>query len=577
MKKRKGITGRVLLVAVIATMLAATACSSNSGNKGGDNASPQNSASGPAVSSESATPNTEADPFGKYDPAIIVNTAVNVSPSTKYAPGESPESNVWTKEFEKDLGIKLKFSWSVPSEQWNDKINVAIASNDLPDMIMVNDSQMKQLVESDAIADLTEAYNKFASPLLKKYMQSYEGKVLGAATFDGKIMGIPPLAPVVGQSLMVWIRKDWLDNLGQPDPASFDDILRIAEAFTTSDPDGNGKPDTFGIGINKDTVKSLAGFMSAYNAYPTYWLKTADGKLAYGSIQPETKAALTELQQLYKDGVVDKEFGVKDAAKMNEDVAAGKFGILFGNQSTPISPLTGSLKNDPNANWLPYPITTIDGSPYRTPLNAKPSSFLVAKKGVKNPEVVVKAANLYIEKFYGEHATADDYNRLKIAQVDDGKGGKMKIETFLYAPVRVENPDKAIAAYQHVNQALSDGKTDILTVEEQDYYDAVKKYMESKDVDSWGYYRIYGPAPSSYSVISDYYVKNNSFVYNEFTGAATDTMSQKKSTLDKMEAEVFTQIIMGESLDKFDKFVSDWKSLGGEQIASEVNEWYAKQ
>lgn len=41
-----------------------------------------------------------------------------------------------------------------------------------------------------------------------------------------------------------------------------------------------------------------------------------------------------------------------------------------------------------------------------------------------------------------------------------------------------------------------------------------------------------------------------------------------------MEEEVFTKIIMGDSIDLFDKFVEDWKKLGGDQITKEINEWY---
>ena len=41
--------------------------------------------------------------------------------------------------------------------------------------------------------------------------------------------------------------------------------------------------------------------------------------------------------------------------------------------------------------------------------------------------------------------------------------------------------------------------------------------------------------------------------------------------------ESFTKIIMGASLDEFDKFVASWKSLGGDKIIEEVNAWYDTQ
>ena len=48
------------------------------------------------------------------------------------------------------------------------------------------------------------------------------------------------------------------------------------------------------------------------------------------------------------------------------------------------------------------------------------------------------------------------------------------------------------------------------------------------------------------------------------------------STLKTLEIEKFTKIILGhDTVDSFDKFVEDWKKLGGDKITTEVNEWYA--
>jgi putative aldouronate transport system substrate-binding protein len=40
-----------------------------------------------------------------------------------------------------------------------------------------------------------------------------------------------------------------------------------------------------------------------------------------------------------------------------------------------------------------------------------------------------------------------------------------------------------------------------------------------------------------------------------------------------MQDEVFTKIIMGESLESFDEFVATWYRLGGTDIVEEVNLW----
>ncbi|MNG19963.1 hypothetical protein D3C84_1041790 [compost metagenome] len=87
----------------------------------------------------------------------------------------------------------------------------------------------------------------------------------------------------------------------------------------------------------------------------------------------------------------------------------------------------------------------------------------------------------------------------------------------------------------------------------------------------WGFDKVFG-REGSYAVINQY-VKNNLLMPSEFYGTPTQTMGDKLSTLQKSELEAFTKIIMGASIDSFDKFVSDWKSLGGDQITKEVNDW----
>ena len=52
-------------------------------------------------------------------------------------------------------------------------------------------------------------------------------------------------------------------------------------------------------------------------------------------------------------------------------------------------------------------------------------------------------------------------------------------------------------------------------------------------------------------------------------------MTAKMGTLDSLRDEVFVKIIVGDyDISEFDKFVADWKKLGGDQISEEINTWY---
>ena len=63
---------------------------------------------------------------------------------------------------------------------------------------------------------------------------------------------------------------------------------------------------------------------------------------------------------------------------------------------------------------------------------------------------------------------------------------------------------------------------------------------------------------------------------NQFYGTPTPTMAEKLPTLQTMESEMITKIIMGDPIELFDKFVEDWYNLGGTAIVDEVNQWSAE-
>ncbi|MDF2663168.1 MAG: transporter substrate-binding protein [Paenibacillus sp.] len=273
------------------------------------------------------------DPFGKYDPPIEITSVRVVNPSIKFPEGDNISNNVWTRAYEKELGIKLKYNWVVNSDQGVQKTNLTIASGDIPEFMTVTVTQMKQLADAGLIMDLTEVYEKYAAPFTKKLMTQDGPHALDSAKIDGKLMGIPASTSTIDNAQMLWIRTDWLKKLNLPAPQTMADVFAIAEAFTKQDPDGNGKPDTIGMVMHKDLTAGFAdleGFFNSYHAYPSIWVKDASGNLVYGDIQSEMKPALLKLQEMYKAGLIDKEFGVKDLFKAAELTTSGKAGLLFG-------------------------------------------------------------------------------------------------------------------------------------------------------------------------------------------------------------------------------------------------------
>ncbi|WJH35994.1 extracellular solute-binding protein [Paenibacillus sp. CC-CFT747] len=283
--------------------------------------------------------------------------------------------------------------------------------------------------------DLSEVYAKYASPLAKKFMEGDNTAQLDSAKFNGKLMAIPNTNSSIDGASILWVRTDWLKKLNLPEPKTMDDVYKIAEAFTKMDPDGNGKNDTFGLGINKGIggggIMGLGGYFNGFHAYMGSWVKDASGNLAYGSILPEMKPALLKLQEMYKAGLLDKEFGVKDGNKTGEDAVAGKIGLYYGAMWNPINPLQKGKDLDPKMEWGAYPIVSVDGSPAKPQVGNPVFAYYAVKKGSKHPEAVMKMVNLFIEKGWGEKQDFDNFF-----------SSKEGIELFKHAPFNAWSPQK---------------------------------------------------------------------------------------------------------------------------------------
>lgn len=344
------------------------------------------------------------------------------------------------------------------------------------------------------------------------------------------------------------------------------DVLKIAEAFTTQDPDRNGKNDTYGLAIMNQLFGSgfadLAGFANGYHVYPNVWIKDASGKIVYGNVQPEMKTVLTSLQNMYKAGILDKEFGVKDGAKVAEMTTAGKIGMEFGAFWNPGYPLGDSKKTDPKADWTPYPIVSADDKPVLGAATAGISGYIVAKNKFANPEALIKIANLTLEKGYGKSA-ATEFNKYMMGM--DGK------QLFDLGFMTLAPTTKNIDITHKVSAAVAKKDGTGLLGEEKSTYDSAMRWLEQKDPANWVHYSVFGSGDASAMALIEKYSTQKQFKVNEFTGSPTPTMIDKKATLDKLEAEAFTKIIIGGSLDEFDKFVDQWHKLGGDEMAKEVS------
>jgi len=543
------------LISMMALVVLMTACSSNTGGTSKD-----------GVGQASADSSAKVDPFKMPNP-IEVTTFKSLSPGAKLPAGDTVESNQYMKYISNKTNINFKILWYAAPQDYEQKMKLAIASNDLPDVMLVDEQTFLALAEAGQIEDLTKVYEKYSSPLTKELYASTNNKALEKASYKGKLMGIPNISVQADAASMVWIRKDWMDKLGLQPPKSVDDVAAIAKAFVEKDADGNGKADTIGIeGFEKSLAVNgkaqrgdFKGIFQAFGAYPSggvegisNWIKDSTGKVVYASITPETKQALGKLREMYASGAIDKEFALRKDP--NENIVSGKAGMFFGPWWSG-GLAADAMKLNPKADFVPYLIPDAKGS-VNTMMVPVSTQFIVVKKGMKNPEAAMVYANTFISA-----QRKVDPDALNLDFTVSAEYWPIGNATFDFADAVERKSDT-------LHKAISgQTKPDELNPEMKDLFAKATsdKANPKADLKVWSSY--YG-----YTVPADLLKQNMNKVYSEFT-ANTKTMERKWANLQKLEKETFLRIVMGElPLDSFDKFVADWKAQGGDEITKEVTD-----
>lgn len=504
-----------------------------------------------------------------YSPPIQVSfvreTGEDLQRMIEQLPGETLVDNRWTRLYEQELGIQIRYDWIATGDVYNQKLGVSLAAGRFPDVVRVNPYQLRQLSNANLIEDLTEVYRDFATPLTKNILEA-EGKgAFDAATINGKLMAIPESSSSIETAQYLWIRTDWLDRLGLQAPETIEDVLKVSEAFTSRDPDGNGEQDTYGLALTSylwDPVMGVSGFMAGYGAFPNIWIKDHEGGLTYGGIQPEVRKALEVLQTMYLEGQLDPDFAYKNGSKAYRLIDQGKIGMLYGEQWTPFV-VQSTRDEDPEAEWQAYPIVAETGRNRVVPLRSNTGNYFAVRKGFAHPEVVVKLMNLHLDKNWGQNAEYETYYN------DDSRA------VWMLSPVTPFPGTKNLDAYRDIRDARTTGDFSVLENEALAIHKRIAAYESEGLKSGWGWKQTYGPT-GAFSIADDYDM-NGQLLYDQYTGGITETMVDRQIILRDLQLEVFMNIIYGSPIEEFDQFVVDWLELGGKEITSEVNAWYRTQ
>ena len=517
---------------------------------------------------ESAMHIAETTPLGRYPEQLTYTLGKLSGANNSNLPqGETYENNAYTQILNEILNVQNQDIFEAADNQYDDNVSMVIAQKDLPDVMIVQDmDELQYLVENDMIEDLTDSYNNCMCETIKNIYKSYGSSIMDVVTFDDRIMAIPETNISDGPNL-IWLRKDWMDKLGLEAPRTLSDAEEIIRQFIEKDPGNNGVGSTVGLvadtslcgGCGYSSEYTLDIVFAAYGAFPKQWIKDEDGKVVYGSVQPEAKKALEHIHEMYEEGILDRNFLMRTSSNIIELIVNGQCGSFFGPWWAPNNPLMDAVAADPTAKWEPYLLATEenDSTSYHTQVPY--GNFVVVRKGYEHPEIVCKIISVlfdYVRYEDKDNQAIKDYYKLNVDP------------TARPLAMNVDYNNALQICYGELNHVFSGiRQPDDLNLLEQSYYEACESYLKNEDNASSEDWAAYTSRITACKILNDARTnKVESLYFGE-----TETMVSDWWHLENLESNTYLKIVTGEAdLDEFDSFVDNWYKSGGTTITDEV-------
>lgn len=513
-------------------------------------------------------------PFGAYPETIEYTLGKMTSINNSNMPeNDTYTDNAYTRYIKSVINVQNVDAFEANDSQYDTNVSMAISMGSLPDIMVVSSQdEVEQLVGAGLIEDLTESYNNCISDRIRKMYESYGDSLKDMVTYDGKIMALPETNITDGPNL-VWLRKDWMDKLGLSEPHTIDDVVNIVKSFISEDPgnngvDASGKPNTVGLAVDTD-VTGECGYSSeflldiifaCFGAYPKQWIMNDDGEIVYGSVTDEAKEALSYINSLYNQGVIDNDFLLRTSTNICELIENGLCGSFFGPWWAPNNPLANAVSRNPDADWQPYLIAT-DSDGTTSYHSQNPCyKYVVVRKGYEHPEIAAKMISVMFDKVRFDCTDSEEFKNYYQINVEP---------TARPLSINVDYNNALSICYRNIDATISGRKNpDSLELLERSFYDACSEYIKNANKTStqWAAYmsRI-----KACSLIA----QDNIKVVDSLYFKTTDTMKSHWWRLKAKEKEAYLKIISGEEdISYFDTFVKEWNEQGGQIITSEVSE-----
>ncbi len=226
----------------------------------------------------------------------------------------------------------VKIEWiAIPGDAYNEKLNLMLASGDLPDTINsgMSDFNVVSMGESGVFLPMQDLIEKYA-PNLKAIFAKRPAARSWVTASDGNIYALMRMNEGSWTRLgpVFYMTKPWMAKLGiAAPPKTLDEYTQmLLKVKAAGDVNGNGKADDIPLGFRYDQEsQGLANFFFAHGLpiqEPGH-LYVEGGKVRFAPTTQAYKDTIKYLNKLWAAGLMDREgfnmTGPQYTAKIKQD------------------------------------------------------------------------------------------------------------------------------------------------------------------------------------------------------------------------------------------------------------------
>ena len=431
-------------------------------------------------------------------------------------------------------GYDVEFD-TLPAEEPLTKLNLIMATGGGYDLVTIPSPTNNYFEYANngalyAIGDLLDEYGQNIVTGLGGY------GFIEPLLVDGELYCVPQPNPGAYLDNGLFVRKDWLDAVGQDVPQSTEDFLGMLRAFKAQNP---GQQETVIPYVNGPDIFTDV-FAGAFGVSTRYVLE--DGKLISRYNSAGMKDYLEYMNILFEEALLDNEFPINTSEVINEKIFSGKAG-LFKYSIWGIDGFVNTFaENLPDAEYqlIGFP-KAADGKQgvyvaqgYYS-FNAIPQSSENAEHVIKFWDTVYQEENfinVYLG-YEGEHWNYNDKNEI--------------------VPIQPKFGDER-----------SNGSYIIGIGEDYQLKYWTPRLQKNENLYTW-FYKF------------QEYADMRNFDPTDLA-PAMDSVLSSKDECDEIALEYITKFISGDlSLDSYQEFLDKYNTAGGAEAEADLAAWYEGQ